>query len=104
MPATGRVPLIGVAKTAFRGATHAIKVHRGSAARPLYVTAVGVPAEQAATFVRRMARAVSAAQRAAPSRLPVKCQQCRVRSEPRLLINVRPQAAGGPHRRTILHC
>lgn len=49
------VPVIGVAKTPFRGATHAIEVYRGSARRPLYVTAVGVPAEQAAAFVRRMA-------------------------------------------------
>jgi deoxyribonuclease V len=40
------VPVIGVAKTAFHGATHAIEVHRGSARRPLYVTAVGIPAEQ----------------------------------------------------------
>jgi deoxyribonuclease V len=49
------VPVIGVAKTAFRGATHAIAVHRGSAHRPPYVTALGVPAEQAAMFERRMA-------------------------------------------------
>jgi deoxyribonuclease V len=49
------VPVIGVAKSAFRGATHAVEVHRGTAGRPLYVTAAGVPAEQAATFVRRMA-------------------------------------------------
>jgi deoxyribonuclease V len=49
------VPVIGVAKTAFRGATHAIAVHRGSARRPVYVTAVGVPAERAAALVRRMA-------------------------------------------------
>lgn len=49
------VPVIGVAKTAFRGAVHAIEVHRGSASRPLYVTAAGIPPDQAATLVRRMA-------------------------------------------------
>jgi len=48
------VPVIGVAKTAFRGAAHAIEVRRGRARRPLYVTAVGVAAEQAAALVRRM--------------------------------------------------
>jgi deoxyribonuclease V len=49
------VPVIGVAKTRFRGATHAIEVHRGRATRPLYVTAAGVPIGEAAEFVRRMA-------------------------------------------------
>ena len=48
------VPVIGVAKTPFRGATHAIEVHRGGASRPLYVTALGIEAERAATLVRRM--------------------------------------------------
>ena len=50
-----RVPVVGVAKTAFRTASHAIAVHRGAARRPLYVTAAGVPAECAATLVARMA-------------------------------------------------
>lgn len=48
------VPVIGVAKTAFRGATHAIEVRRGTATRPLYVTAAGIPAEHAAVLVQRM--------------------------------------------------
>jgi len=48
------VPVIGVAKTAFRSATHAIEVRRGSATRPLYVTAVGIPAERAAALVQAM--------------------------------------------------
>jgi deoxyribonuclease V len=50
-----RVPVVGVAKTAFRGAGHAIPVHRGGAARPLYVTAAGLPAERAAALVEAMA-------------------------------------------------
>jgi deoxyribonuclease V len=43
------IPVIGVAKTPFRGATHAVEVVRGDAARPLYVTAAGglQPAEAA---------------------------------------------------------
>lgn len=49
------VPVIGVAKTAFRTATHAIEVYRGGARRPLYVTSVGIPAEQAAALVLNMA-------------------------------------------------
>lgn len=49
------VPVIGVAKTVFRGATHAIRVRRGGARRALYVTAIGLPAGQAAAIVRQMA-------------------------------------------------
>jgi deoxyribonuclease V len=49
------VPVIGVAKTAFRTATHAIPVLRGTSARPLYVTAAGMPRTDAAELVRRMA-------------------------------------------------
>ncbi len=49
------VPVIGVAKSAFRTATHAIPVLRGSSARPLYVTAAGMPRTEAAGLVQRMA-------------------------------------------------
>jgi deoxyribonuclease V len=49
------VPVIGVAKSAFRAATHAIAVLRGTSARPLYVTAAGMPRADAADLVRHMA-------------------------------------------------
>jgi deoxyribonuclease V len=49
------VPVIGVAKTAFRGATHAVPVRRGTASRPLYVTAAGLDRDEAAEQVRTMA-------------------------------------------------
>jgi deoxyribonuclease V len=50
------VPVIGVAKTLFRTATHAVSVVRGeSAARPLYVTAAGMSCHEAADRVRHMA-------------------------------------------------
>jgi len=49
------VPVIGVAKTPFRTATHAIPVLRGTSARPLYVTAAGMPRADAADLVRHMA-------------------------------------------------
>ena len=50
------VPVIGVAKTAFHTATHAVPVVRGeSSARPLYVTAAGMPRHEAADLVRHMA-------------------------------------------------
>jgi deoxyribonuclease V len=48
------VPVIGVAKTAFHGATHAIEVRRGTATKPLYVTAAGLAPERAAALVREM--------------------------------------------------
>jgi deoxyribonuclease V len=49
------VPIIGVAKTRYAPATHALPVLRGSAARPLYVTAAGFPPDDAADLVRTMA-------------------------------------------------
>jgi deoxyribonuclease V len=49
------IPVIGVAKTAFATATHAVPVRRGQATRPLYVTAAGLPLKEAADLVRAMA-------------------------------------------------
>ncbi|HEX9539785.1 MAG TPA: endonuclease V [Streptosporangiaceae bacterium] len=49
------IPVIGVAKSAFRTATHAIPVLRGTSARPLFVTAAGMPRTDAADLVRHMA-------------------------------------------------
>lgn len=49
------VPVIGVAKSAFRSATHAVPVRRGTSARPLFVTAVGMTRTTAAEVVRAMA-------------------------------------------------
>jgi deoxyribonuclease V len=49
------VPVVGVAKSAFAAATHAIAVRRGASARPLFVTAAGIGREQAARLVRDMA-------------------------------------------------
>jgi deoxyribonuclease V len=53
--ATG-IPVIGIAKTPFRTATHAAEVTRGTATRPLYVTAAGgVDIAEAARIVAAMA-------------------------------------------------
>ncbi len=49
------VPVIGVAKSPFRSATHAVRVLRGQSARPLFVTAAGLPRAEAARLVRQMA-------------------------------------------------
>ena len=48
------IPVIGVAKSRFRTATHAVPAMRRSSARPLFVTAAGMPAADAADLVRRM--------------------------------------------------
>src|SRR5713226_9214071 len=53
------VPVIGVAKTAFRTATHAMPVLRGRSARPLFVTARGVGSAPGPTC-SRLGRASSA--------------------------------------------
>ena len=50
----GRTAVIGVAKTAFRGSGFATPVLRGTSARPLYVTAMGLPVEHAARLVAGM--------------------------------------------------
>jgi deoxyribonuclease V len=50
------LPVIGVAKTAFRTASHAVTVYRGNGAtRPLFVTAAGLSAGRAAALVAAMA-------------------------------------------------
>lgn len=49
-----RVPVIGVAKTAYRGSGFAVPVLRGQGHRPLYVTAAGTDPQQAAEHVRGM--------------------------------------------------
>ena len=49
------VPVIGVAKSLFRAATHAVPVLRGRSTRPLYVTAAGLPLPEAVALLRRMA-------------------------------------------------
>ncbi len=49
------VPVIGVAKTAFRTATHAVPVLRGRSTRPLFVTAAGIARDDAAGMVAQMA-------------------------------------------------
>jgi deoxyribonuclease V len=50
----GGTPVIGVAKTLFRSDDWSAPVARGRSLRPLYVTAAGIPAEEAARAVRSM--------------------------------------------------
>lgn len=47
--------MISVAKSAFGPATHAVPVLRRTAARPLYVTATGMPRADAAELLQLMA-------------------------------------------------
>jgi deoxyribonuclease V len=49
------MPVIGVAKSRFHTATHAVPVLRGASSRPLLVTAAGLPPADAADLVRHMA-------------------------------------------------
>lgn len=49
-----RIPVIGIAKSAFKTVDHAVEVIRGQSSRPLYVTAVGVSAESAAAGLKSM--------------------------------------------------
>jgi deoxyribonuclease V len=47
--------VIGVAKSRFHTATHAVPVQRGASARPLFVTSAGLSRDDAADLVRQMA-------------------------------------------------
>lgn len=49
----GAVPVIGVAKTSFQGAS-AVEVLRGGSAKPLFVTAAGIDASEAASHILSM--------------------------------------------------
>jgi deoxyribonuclease V len=48
------IPVIGVAKSRFRTASHAQPVLRGRSARPLFITAAGMTVADAAALVRQM--------------------------------------------------
>ncbi len=50
------IPVVGVAKSYFRD-TNALPVLRGESSKPLYVTAMGIPPEDAANHLRTMAGA-----------------------------------------------
>lgn len=50
----GTAAVVGVAKTGFAGGGFAVEVLRGDSARPLFVTAAGVDAAVAASWIRGM--------------------------------------------------
>jgi deoxyribonuclease V len=50
----GRVEVVGIAKTKFRGAVGVCETVRGTSTRPLYVSAAGVEVHLAAGWVRSM--------------------------------------------------
>lgn len=47
-------PVIGVAKNPFRQSPHATVLYRGGSSRPLYITAVGIAAIEAANHIAAM--------------------------------------------------
>ncbi len=49
-----RTPVVGIAKTKFKGADSASEVIRGKSTRPLFITAAGLSPECAAEHVRAM--------------------------------------------------
>ncbi|WP_412562448.1 endonuclease V [Thalassobius sp. MITS945101] len=49
-----RIPVIGVAKTAYRNTPANCAVHRGQSAQPLFVTAAGVDLDTAKAHIRAM--------------------------------------------------
>lgn len=53
----GKTPVIGVAKRPFAGSSHAKAVHRGDSKHALFVTAAGLPLEEAAAAIASMSGA-----------------------------------------------
>ncbi|GGD60532.1 endonuclease V [Paenibacillus nasutitermitis] len=52
---SGKIPVIGVAKNAFRDNEAFVKkIYRGSSAKPLYITTVGIDLADAAGHIQRM--------------------------------------------------
>jgi len=49
-----KIPVIGVAKSAFKDTPSNTQVWRGTSAKPLYVTSVGIALEMAKVFVQNM--------------------------------------------------
>ena len=49
-----KVPVVGVAKTAYRSASDVVEVLRGQSTSPLFVTAIGIDLAAAAAAVKRM--------------------------------------------------
>ncbi|MCB9261900.1 MAG: endonuclease V [Flavobacteriales bacterium] len=49
------VPIIGVAKTPYKGSNFAEPVYRGESTNPLFITAVGVDVKVAAAFIKNLA-------------------------------------------------
>lgn len=64
------VPVIGVAKTRFRTASHTVDVLRGNSARPLFITASGMPAAEADALVDAGQHHTGAARLAAECAVP----------------------------------
>ncbi len=50
----GKYTIVGVAKNSFKGSPHAVPVCRGDSKKPLFITSVGMPQEQAADYISHM--------------------------------------------------
>lgn len=51
---SGKIPVIGVAKSYFAGASGYAAVYRGMSSKPLYVTSIGLDLGEAARLIRNM--------------------------------------------------
>jgi deoxyribonuclease V len=49
-----KIPVIGVAKSYFQGTPDESRVFRGGSGRPLFVTSIGIPLEEARNHILRM--------------------------------------------------
>jgi len=49
-----RIPVIGVAKSNFRGTPEEAKLYRGNSRRPLFISCMGLPLDEAQNYIARM--------------------------------------------------
>ena len=49
-----KIPIIGVAKTFFKGCTHYIQIYRGKSIRPLYISSIGIELNISAELIRNL--------------------------------------------------
>lgn len=50
----GKIPVVGVAKTFFKGCTDYIKIYRGESNRPLYISSLGIGLNDSAKLIRNL--------------------------------------------------
>ena len=49
-----KLPVIGVAKTYFRGSENYVEIYRGKSGKPLYISSIGIDLDYSAKFIKNL--------------------------------------------------